>query len=795
MKQNLVVVESPAKSRTVQRILNNSSGNQNTPEAKFEILATSGHVYELEKKDGQVDVDNEFQMKYRISPQKTKFVSAIVDAMRNSDTLYLATDPDREGEAISAHILEILERRGALKDKPVHRIVFHEVTAHAIEEAMNSPSKVSVELVQAQQARAALDYLVGFNLSPLLWTKLAPGLSAGRVQSPALRLIVERQREINRFVPKEHWTIEAQLKADKPFTASLTHIAGKKLEKHEIDNEESASNIVAGISKAMHEEDSSRNHLRVMEINARNRSRRPPAPFTTSTLMQDATRRFGISARNLMRTAQELYEGLSVDGQQTGLITYMRTDSVTLSSTAVSQIRDFISKKHGANNLPDSPIMYRTKSKNAQEAHEAIRPTDVFLTPDRVKSQLNESQFKLYELIWKRSVACQMNSAIYDQVSVNLKTGDYLFHANGSTLKYAGFLTVYKDTQENKEEDKVLPRLEVDQLVPVDKLVPEQHFTQPPPRYNQASLVKTLEEYGIGRPSTYATIISKLLDRNYVVLESRNFAPTDRGCVVNDFLTEHFEKYVDYEFTAHLEDNLDEVARGKEKHINLLNRFWHDFKHEVTVKKETTTRFERVLGQHSDSGRDVIVRFKNDHFFIQVGRHSDNGDKPIFRNLKPDQDPYSITLDNVLEMLEMPSLPRTIEGMPDGYEVTVKDGRFGPYITVLTDKGKKVNISLGDNDPMKITSEEALELIKKKEVEDANRVIKDFGNGILVLNGRFGPYTTDGKTNVTIPKGKEPKELELAECQKMIEEKAANPNKKRFKRGPSKQSRARSSQV
>ena len=792
MTQNLVVVESPAKSRTVGRLLQSTSKSVNKNADRFEIFATGGHVYDLQSKDGQVDVDNDFQLKYRINPEKTRYVKPIVDAMRESDALYLATDPDREGEAISAHIKEILEKRGVLKDKPVHRIVFHEVTSDALKEAIDHPREVSEELVQAQQTRAALDYLVGFNLSPLLWFKLSPGLSAGRVQSPALRLIVERQREINRFVPQEFWTIDAELEADRQFSARLIQFNGEKLEKSSLKSETDAAYAVAEITKSLQISGEGKN-VCVSEVIAKKRTRRPQPPFTTSTMMQDGSRKLGMGAKALMSTAQELYEGLTVEGgQHVGLITYMRTDSVTLSNDAISQIRNYISTSMSADHLPPTPIQYKTKSKNAQEAHEAIRPTNISMTPAKLKPFLNEKQLKLYELIWRRTVASQMKAAVYNQVTVDLATGNHLFRATGSTLEYPGFLLVYKDTLEDKEEDRILPPLKQGQMVPVKQLKPEQHFTQPPPRYNQASLVKTLEDYGIGRPSTYSMIISKLLDRNYVFMESRSFIATDRGCVVNDFLTDHFQTYVDYDFTAKLEEDLDEIARGNKNRVEMLNGFWNEFKHKVDEGKTNLPRFEKDLGIDPKTGKEIILRFKKDNYFIQIGRQSDNGDKPTFLRITSEKDPTMLDKNDIKEMLEAPGLPRTLGKSPEGYEVTIKDGRFGPYLAVVQNERKPFNVSVGEDlDPMTLTMDQAVELIKQKEHQDANRVIKQFDRGVQVLNGRFGPYVTDGKTNASIPKNLDPKEIDIDECMKLIEAKANAPKRRGF-RGKANSRRAQS---
>ena len=577
---NLVIVESPAKSKTIKKYLGKD----------FEVLASYGHVRDLIPKTGAVDPDDEFKMKYQAIEKNERHVQAISKALKKADTLYLATDPDREGEAISWHLLELLKSRRHLKNKSVYRVVFNEITKKAVQDAVDNPREISMDLVNAQQARRALDYLVGFNLSPLLWKKVRRGLSAGRVQSPALRMIVEREEEIEAFNSREYWTIEADLNKDKQeFSAKLTHYQDNKLEQFSITDESGAKKAENDLNKA------AAGKLLVQKVQKRQRKRNPAAPFTTSTLQQEAARKLGFTAQRTMRTAQQLYEGIDTGNGATGLITYMRTDSVNLSDDALTELREFITERFGTDNLPDKPQQYKTKAKNAQEAHEAIRTTSIRRTPDELKEHLSKDQQKLYELIWKRTLACQMIHATLNTVTADLSCGPgNMFRANGSTIANPGFMAVYMedvdDGKRGKDDEKMLPPLEEGEELNLKAIRPEQHFTEPPPRYSEASLVKALEEHGIGRPSTYASIISTLQDREYVELEKKRFYPTDVGRVVNKFLTNYFTRYVDYGFTANLEDDLDAVSRGEEELIPLLEKFWGPFKEQIDHTEENVKR-------------------------------------------------------------------------------------------------------------------------------------------------------------------------------------------------------------
>ena len=566
MSHHLVIVESQAKAKTIEKYLGKG----------FQVLASYGHVRDLVPKEGAVDPGQDFAMKYEVIEKNLKHVQAIANAAKKADSLYLATDPDREGEAISWHLCEILREKNLLGNKPVHRVVFHEITKRAITEAIENPKTLSEDLINAQQARRALDYLVGFKLSPLLWKKIRRGLSAGRVQSPALRMIVERELEIEAFKAQEYWTIEAQAQTGaQGVKARLTHYQGEKQEQFSITSEPQAQAAREALLKA------AGGKLLVLKVEKKERKRNPAAPFTTSTLQQEAARKLGFTTRRTMTLAQQLYEGIDLGGESVGLISYMRTDSVNLANEAIADLRELIAARFGEAKLPEQPPVYKTKSKNAQEAHEAIRPTSAQRTPEAVKAHLGTDQFKLYNLIWKRTVACQMIHATLGTVAADLGCGEgNVFRANGSTVIEPGFMAVYlegRDDAAAEDDESYLPPLEEGQAISLEAIIAGQHFTEPPPRYTEASLVKTLEEYGIGRPSTYASIISTLQQRHYVELESKRFSPTDVGRIVNKFLTEHFTQYVDYNFTANLEDELDAVSRGEKAWKPLLGEFWGPF--------------------------------------------------------------------------------------------------------------------------------------------------------------------------------------------------------------------------
>ena len=776
MSKKLVIVESPAKAKTISKYLGKD----------FDVLASYGHVRDLVPKEGAVDTENQFAMKYQVIERNEKHVNAIIRALKKADALYLATDPDREGEAISWHLIELLKEKNVLGNKAVHRVIFHEITKQAVQDAVANPREISGDLVGAQQARRALDYLVGFNLSPLLWKKVQRGLSAGRVQSPALRMIVERELEIEAFKAREYWSIEADVsKNEQPFVSRLVSYNGEKTEQFSFENEKAAREVEKTLLEAANGE------LTVVSVNKRQRRRNPTAPFTTSTLQQEASRKLGFNTQRTMRVAQKLYEGVEMPGEDdVGLITYMRTDSVTLAEVAITEIREVIAERYGAENVPDEPRQFKTKAKNAQEAHEAVRPTSVVRTPDSLQSVLDEDQFKLYSLIWKRTMACQMVPAVFDTVAIEMAVGPesagHGMRANGSVLVEPGFIAVYqegKDDSTDDDRDRLLPEIVAGDTIKLDELRPEQHFTEPPPRFTEASLVKTLEEYGIGRPSTYASIIMTLKNREYVEMDAKRFIPTDIGRIVIGFLTEHFTQYVDYDFTARLEDDLDLVSLGEKDWVPLLDNFWRPF-HKLCEEKESSVTREQVaqareLGADPKSGKPVTVRMGRYGPFVQIGTKDDE-EKPKFAGLRPGQKMNDIDLATAMELFK---LPRKLGETPDGLAVSASVGRFGPYVRY----GDKY-VSIKDDDPYTIELSRALELIEEKKVLDANRIIQDFEEqGIQVLNGRYGPYITDKSKNARVPKDREPDSLTLEECIELL---AAAPL--RGRRGKKKAKKSRS---
>lgn len=657
MSKHLVIVESPAKAKTIQKYLGND----------YQVLASYGHVRDLLPKKGSVDPDRQFAMTYSAIEKNARHVDLIAKALKKADTLLLATDPDREGEAISWHVYELMKARHLLKDKAVHRIFFNEITKSAIQDAILHPRDVSMDLVNAQQARRALDYLVGFNLSPLLWKKVRRGLSAGRVQSPALRLIVEREEEIERFVPQEYWRIIAQcMHADTAFEARLTHFQQEKLQQFSISDATRANQIKQTLL------DEARGLLEVSNVEKKQRKRNPAAPFITSTLQQEAARKLGFTARKTMMIAQQLYEGMDIGTGTVGLITYMRTDSVHLAADAIEEIRGYICKRYGNNHCPEKPRLFKTKSKNAQEAHEAIRPTSIKRTPDMVKSALSADQLKLYDLIWKRTLASQMAEAILDTVTVILAAGEgHECRANGSTVVFPGFLQVYEEGRDDskEEESAILPALTKGDKVHLLDVLANQHFTEPPPRYSEASLVKALEEFDIGRPSTYASIIHTLQQRDYVTVLKKRFHPTDVGRIVSHFLTNYFTRYVDYQFTAQLEDTLDAIARGEKDWIPVLESFWqpfvqqiHTIDEQVQRKDVTTETLEETCPK---CGSPLAIRLGKRGRFIGCTAY-------------PDCD-YTQDLGSASERGQ----PEVVEGRacPEcGGALHIKNGRYGRFI-------------------------------------------------------------------------------------------------------------------
>ena len=661
MTHHLVIVESPAKAKTIKKYLGKD----------FEIIASYGHVRDLLPKEGAVNTEDDFKMHYELIKKNEKHVDTIVSAMKKADMLYLATDPDREGEAISWHIYQILKAKKALAKKQVHRIVFNEVTKTAVQAAVQNPREISMDLVNAQQARRALDYLVGFNLSPLLWKKIRYGLSAGRVQSPALRMIVEREEEIEKFITQEYWDVAALVNASKKeFGARLTIFDGEKLEQFSITNQERADEVKARLVK------DANGKMKVAKVETKQRKRHPAAPFITSTLQQEAARKLGFAVQRTMRIAQQLYEGIEIEGGSTGLISYMRTDSVNLAQDAIVELRELIGERYGKENVPEEPRLYRTKAKNAQEAHEAIRPTSAMRAPDSIQSFLSPEQFKLYDLIWKRTVASQMISATIDTLTIDMSIADkHNFRSTGSTIVDPGYMLVYQEGSDDKQEEMgdetLLPKLKEGDEVKLQEVNCNQHFTEPPPRYSEATLIKALEEHGIGRPSTYASIVSTLQTRDYVQLDNKRFFPTDIGRVVNGFLTKYFTNYVDYDFTANLEDSLDEVSRGEKEWVPLLKAFWTPFKGQVdniaeTVKRKDVTQ-ESMDEKCPECGKPLSIRLgKRDRFIGCTGYP----DCSYTRTMKEKAGEEA----HDTEIIEGRSCPDC------GGELKIKHGKFGKFI-------------------------------------------------------------------------------------------------------------------
>ncbi len=794
--------------------------------ADYEILASYGHVRDLEPKSGAVDTEN-FTMKYQVIERNAKHVDAICKSARKADEILLATDPDREGEAISWHISEILKERKIVK--PIKRVAFYEITESAVQDAVRNPREIATDLVDAQQARRALDYLVGFNLSPLLWRKISPGLSAGRVQSPALRMIVEREIEIEAFVVREYWTLHLDThKEEQAITARLTHFKGEKLNQFSVEHEARSKEWLATLESR---------DARVMSVEKKRRARHAAPPFTTSTLQQAGVRQLGMTTERVMRTAQALYEGMDLGAGPVGLITYMRTDSVNLAQEAITDIRKYVSTNFDKDYLPPTAQVYKAKTKNAQEAHEAVRPTSVMRTPESVKPFLTHDQARLYELIWKRTVASQMTAAQFDTVAADITVGEGTFRATGQTLAFAGFLAVYQDDEES-EQDARLPPLVEGETLPVDRLYGEQHFTQPPPRYTEASLVKALEEYGIGRPSTYASIISTLQDREYAVLEKKRFQPTDIGRLVNCFLTRHFNHYVDYDFTAKLEDKLDDVSNGKRVWSQLLGEFWKGFDGELKAKQDVergcpiedtcpkcgkplfmqaskrglfigcsgypecdytrplhaaTAEGDNILGKDPASGLDVKLLSGRFGPYVQIGEMPQDKKAPKPRRASW---PKDIPLENAtLELaLKFLSLPREVGHHPEtGLPIIANNGRFGPYL-LYNDKFKSIPRT---DSVYEIDLPRALEVLAMERAprgaDSAASVLKELGahpedgKPVTVRSGRYGPYVKHGATNATLPKDITPEEVSLDEALSLIAARVAKgPAKKPVKKAAAK---------
>ena len=833
---NVLVVESPAKAKTINKYLGPG----------YKVLASFGHIRDLPSKDGSVKPDDDFAMTWHVDERAQKRIKDIADALKGADKLILATDPDREGEAISWHVLEVLRQRKALGKARIERVVFNAVTKAAVLEAIANPREINEELVDAYLARRALDYLVGFTLSPVLWRKLPGARSAGRVQSVALRLVCEREIEIEIFRPQEYWTIDTQVRAPAGgFPARLITLDGKKLDKLSLTNEADAKRAVAEIEKG---------RFAVGSVESKPVKRHPSPPFITSTLQQEASRKLGFAAKRTMQVAQQLYEGVDVGGETVGLITYMRTDGATMDGGAIHEAREIIAQRYGKEYVPHVPRAYSSKVKNAQEAHEAIRPTSFSRAPNSVSHHLDSDQARLYELIWKRAIASQMESAELERTTVDVVSADrqVTLRATGTVTLFDGYLTLYQEGHDDEvdENGSKLPRVAAGDAAGIEKVLPAQHFTEPPPRYSEASLVHKLEELGIGRPSTYATILSVLRERLYVRMDRGRFVPEDKGRLVTAFLTSFFRHYVEYGFTADLEEKLDEVSAGELKWKQLLRDFWTQFSAAVAETKDlkisqVITEIDGILGPHifphgadgadpricptcgtgrlslklgrfgafvgcsnypecrytrqlgqkpgeggngepqplglfPATGQEITLRNGRFGPYVQLGE----GEKPKRASLPKGTDAANVHLELAIKLL---SLPREIGKHPEsGEAITANFGRFGPYIA---HDGKYASLetpedvfTIGLNRAVKVLAEKKARGFVRRGQEPLKELGANPSSGATVklMKGRFGPYVTDGSVNATVPKGSDPLALTLEDALTLIAERAA--------KGPSKKS-------
>ena len=746
---NLVIVESPAKAKTINKYLGKN----------YKVLASYGHVRDLPSKNGSVDPSNNFKMEWELDTFSKKYVKEIADAAANSEKIILATDPDREGEAIAWHVREILEGRKLLKGKKVERVVFNEITKKAVTNGINNPREIESLLVNAYMARRALDYLVGFNISPILWTKLPGSKSAGRVQSVALRLVTEREHEIELFKPQEFWTISCDFKNEenKIIKSKLSFFNKEKIEKFSFKKKVESENALKEINSKSYQ---------ITDVSSKVYKRNPLAPFTTSTLQQTASGKFGFGASRTMQIAQRLYQGIDIDGDTVGLITYMRTDGTQISKDAIEDFRAFINNEHGKEYLPDNPNSYiGKKAKNAQEAHEAIRPTDISKKPSDMKKYLSTDQSKLYELIWNRALSSQMTPAEFDRKSIIIESTDRKvgFKTNGSTIKFEGFLKVYKFEEKDEDLKNILPDVKSGDKVDIKELIDDQHFTDPPPRYSEASLVKKMEELGIGRPSTYASIITVLSTRNYVELLNKRFHPTDRGKLLSAFLEKLFTKYVDYNFTADLENQLDEITSGKVEWIKVLDGFWKDFYSNVGHVKEKRTR--EVLDLLNDSLGDLVFERDSNDIIDRKCKICNKGElslKNSFRggafigcsNYPECKFTRPLSKTKASQQINL-SEPKLIGQNELGKDIFLKNGRFGPYLQFEIDidttienkkkksKKKKENENLKNVSIPKGLPIENVDLEKAKYLCSLPKILgkhPDLNEDITINIGRFGPY-------------------------------------------------------
>lgn len=775
MSTHLVIVESPAKARTIKRFLGKD----------YIVEASMGHIRDLPESGLGVDIEKGFEPTYEISDGKQSVVKKLKDFLKTADDLWIATDEDREGEAIGWHLTQAL---GIKKSETVKRIVFHEITETAIKAAIANPRTLDMKLVDAQQARRILDRLVGYTLSPFLWKKVYSGLSAGRVQSVAVRIIVDREREVRAFIPVEYWSLDAAFETEKQetFTAALETKGGKKFALETKEQTDEVINALQGASYVVH------------DIDEKEVSRNPSAPFTTSTLQQEASRKLGFSVKQTMVVAQQLYEGISLGKGEgsTGLITYMRTDSVNLSEQALNDAKQTIQKLYGREYVLSEPRLFKTKAKGAQEAHEAIRPTELSRTPESVASVLDHQQLKLYTLIWNRTMATQMPPAEFKRIGANITAGAYGFRATGQTMLFDGFMRAYrsqadeeKDEAAEDENEKLLPPLGVGQSLQLDALQPEQHFTKPPARYTEASLVKKMEEEGIGRPSTYAPTISTIQQRGYIRKEGRNLIPEDIAFTVTDLLAEHFPDIVDLKFTASMEQSLDDIAEGAKHGKSFLQSFFVPFKNLVDSKtkeiKKSDVMKERVIAVDPASGLEVIARSGRFGPYVQLGRApaAEKGkkikkeDQPRTASIPKNTSIDDVTYEQAMALL---AFPKTL-GKKDGEDVIVIIGRFGPYIKW----GEKTGAISADRDHTALTLDEAVTIVeeraiaRKKAAEPLKTLGEDPKSGgvIYVKDGRFGPYITDGKTNASLGKRFTPDSITLEDAIEMLEKKRTSPKR------------------
>ena len=748
---NLVIVESPAKAKTINKYLGKD----------YKVLASYGHIRDLPSKNGSVDPDDTFKMLWEVDSFSRKYLKEITDAAKDSSKIILATDPDREGEAIAWHVKEYLNEKKLLKDKHIERVVFNEITKKAVTHGIDNPRQIEPLLVDAYMARRALDYLVGFNISPILWTKLPGSKSAGRVQSVALKLITEREHEIELFKPEEFWTLNIKFNDNNKnsFTANISQLNNKKVEKFSFKNK-------SDINKAI--DDIKTKKFSISDISTKVVSRNPSGPFTTSTLQQISSGRLGFGASRTMQIAQRLYQGIEIDGETIGLITYIRTDGANISKDAVPLFRDYIKKEYGDEYLPKEPLNYSgKKAKNAQEAHEAIRPTDIIRSPDKIKKYLSSDQNKLYDLIWSRALSSQMESAKFDRNTITINSNDdgTICKASGSVIKFDGFLKVFKD-QKKDDSDKILPEVSKGS-VNIEELIDEQHFTQPPPRYSEASLVKKLEELGIGRPSTYASIISVISTRGYAETISKRFHPTDRGKLISAFLEKLFSKYVDYNFTAVLENQLDDITAGKEDWIKVLEMFWKDFNKNVSDVKEKRTR--EVLDLLNDSLGSLIFERDSDGNIDRKCKLCENGSLSLKNSFRggafigcsnyPDcKFTRPLSKAKAAQQSQLAE-PKLIGKHDNGNDMYLKNGRFGPYIQyeiipeVVSEvaekkktKKKKVKKEISNLKNISIPKGISIESVDMVRAKFLCSLPKSLGinpenqKEIFLNSGRFGPY-------------------------------------------------------